>query len=745
MKNGSTRSLVILSSSLLLILFPIILSAQDISDESPETDTKIIAAGDEIDFYALEESLNVQVEVASLFREEELVVGSTVSRITPAQWKTRGARRLTDALENEASVVNYTALGGFNTTAIRGYTRDAIVTKGVVTLIDSIPIISYNNGTNDGMPNLGLGALNGIELIKGPGSAIYGSDAFHGVISLNTFASGEDVYSAEAACAYPLYADGDLKISQGIGRIFRLNAAAAYSGQLQSEDLEYEYNTAERDSLFSGLLPPEPAAEGKGACENRYNTATGIIKLAARPTDKFTIDIGGYIVYNRFEDFSGLKEAGFTQLNDRDLSGQKSTLYIGRAAVSYEFDTDISVEAKGYYWYWDMCFDFFTHSDGRNFLLYVDEQRAGTDFIIKQPENFLNLQWLAGYSFYNLENIKGVTYAYDVNGNPYSEPSGIIVEKNPAAWEGKERTVHSVFVQSKWGAINKLLYVLIGGRVDGYSDCGTQFTPRGGFIITPYENFAAKALYGRAFMAPSGSALYGVLPFASGDKDIKPETIDIYELIFICKEKKWKTSLNLFYSLWKNGIILEADPDAVGGSLFQKYTNSGKNRAYGGEYSVYYPFDPFAAEIGLSYVKSEALSVTSDPRDATSRKVDREYGTFPEYTVICGLYYRLKSLDINFFLNNRLYLNMLQSASPDETEKLPPYWRMDLNISKKITERFEMFIDIKNITNRENKKPSLYYPIIGYISDDPSQDNTGVKPGIPEAGISILIRAGYKL
>ena len=88
---------------------------------------------------------------------------------------------------------------------------------------------------------------------------------------------------------------------------------------------------------------------------------------------------------------------------------------------------------------------------------------------------------------------------------------------------------------------------------------------------------------------------------------------------------------------------------------------------------------------------------------------------------------------------------MTESAATDETDKLPPYWRMDLNISKKITEKFELYLDIKNITNRKNKKPSLYYPIIGCISDDPAQDNTGVKPGIPEAGISILLRAGYKL
>lgn len=55
----------------------------------------------EIDFYSLEELLNVEVEVASLFMKDELVVGSTVLSITPEKWKRPGARRNHEALNNE--------------------------------------------------------------------------------------------------------------------------------------------------------------------------------------------------------------------------------------------------------------------------------------------------------------------------------------------------------------------------------------------------------------------------------------------------------------------------------------------------------------------------------------------------------------------------------------------------------------------------------------------------------------------
>ena len=56
-------------------------------------------------------------------------------------------------------------------------------------------------------------------------------------------------------------------------------------------------------------------------------------------------------------------------------------------------------------------------------------------------------------------------------------------------------------------------------------------------------------------MAHSGSALYGVEPFATGDENIKPETIDIYELIFMYIGKKWKTSVNCFFPYGKTELF----------------------------------------------------------------------------------------------------------------------------------------------------------------------------------------------
>jgi outer membrane receptor protein involved in Fe transport len=723
----------IIHSVLLFSITVFIINPESLSAQEERREESGQAVDDDLFYFmGMGDYVNVDVEVASMFEEDDLVVGSSVSRITPEMWRKMGARRITDALETQTAMVNYHTLFGFYNTVIRGYSRDAIATKGVVTLVDGVPVIECVNGTNDGMPNFGLGSLKSIELIKGPGSAIYGSDAFHGVISLNTFESDKDTYEVEAAGAYPLYGDGSIRISQGLGKTFRINATAGYSGQFVSEELEYDYNTKEKQANFPPETAYQPAAKGTGIYENRYKTATGVFKINYKPLDKLKLNIGGYIVSNKADDFSGVKEASFIQLNEYDLSSQDSTIYIYRGSAVYSLGNNVSVEASGYYWKWNMLYMAYSFYDGCFAYFHVDEERTGANIIIKQPDNPLNLQWLVAYSRSNFKMTTNRVNSYDKNGEPYlpftgtAEGSFII-----NSGEGMDRSINSVYGQTKWGMIKKKLFLLLGGRLDHYSDYGIQTTPRGGIIFLPTDKSSIKALYGRAFRAPSGNDIYGISHYVLGNEDLKPEVIDYYEVIYIYKGEQWRITLNGFYSSWQNGIIVEPFTDnATEKGLFAEFTNSGKNRAYGSEINLFFPVDPFAFEIGGSYVKSTALdlkTVTNPEKD------DYDFDSFPEYIIISGMHYALKAAGINFYLKNRFYLKMKETAQTNENDFLPTYWRMDLNISKTVVERLNLYLDIRNLTNRKNYIPSLYTSM--FSEED----------GIPEAGISVLLRAGYRI
>jgi iron complex outermembrane receptor protein len=142
--------------------------------------------------------LRVKVEAASLFRESDLKVGSAVAAIPEESWRSRGAQLTTDAISHLPGVIALPTFGGARGIAIRGYATELSV-RGTATRIDGVPMNTFGGGTAQyTLPNFNLGTLDRIEMIRGPGSALYGSDAFHGVLSMKTFQSPRNVIQAEA-------------------------------------------------------------------------------------------------------------------------------------------------------------------------------------------------------------------------------------------------------------------------------------------------------------------------------------------------------------------------------------------------------------------------------------------------------------------------------------------------------------------------------------------------------------------
>ncbi|MFT4852777.1 MAG: outer membrane receptor protein involved in Fe transport [Cyclobacteriaceae bacterium] len=126
--------------------------------------------------------LQIKVTSTSFFEHDQLLAGSSVSVIERADRVRTGA----------PSVMLMPSLDGRRVVAIRGYAQLAS-SRGIATLADGIPMNEPLLGAGQHTAqNINLGVLDRIEVIRGPGSALYGSDAFHGVISMSTFESEED-------------------------------------------------------------------------------------------------------------------------------------------------------------------------------------------------------------------------------------------------------------------------------------------------------------------------------------------------------------------------------------------------------------------------------------------------------------------------------------------------------------------------------------------------------------------------
>ncbi len=645
---------------------------------------------------SLSDLLNLEVEIASLFKEDELSAGSTVSAVSPSQWSKMGARRTHEALGNELSVMSYYTLGGSSAIAIRGF-ASLSSSRGIAAIVDGVPMNDMSYGTSlYSQPNWELGILDKIEMIKGPGSAIYGSDAFHGVISYKTFAPDEDHYSVRARSASNKYYSGNIKASQGFADDkVRIDFAGSGSSQ-GDQDIEYFH--------VNDAISPGP-----GTDKREYDNGSGVLKIRANPTDKLNVTLGTYATTWDSEDFQGLG-AAYNGLDDGyDNMDSDTDVFLARTLFSYDLGNTKTLELDLFHWELDYICGWGYQSTvipatGTLAALMVleisdESYRRGAKITLKQEKNDMNLQWLVSCSSERLENTGAIQKLTET-------VSGAIIIDQKAPYNEYARSIGTFLGQVKWSMTDNY-HLLFSARHDHYSDLGDEFTPRCGLIINPTKSSAIKLLYGKAFRAPTPSELKGSSA-AVGDENMNSETIETYELGYIYKKENYKINITGFYSDWEDGIVGYSGLTPSG----LKYANEGESEAYGFESVFIFGMDPFTFHVGLGYVKSTAV----DAQDFTNPTItkDRDYECFPELSFIAGIEYHMKGPDILFYLNNRIY-NGWDEATPDQNsnaDELDTYWRTDFNISKNFS-NYKVDFNVRNLFNKENYIPTLFREVDG--------------------------------
>lgn len=104
----------------------------------------------------------------------------SVEVISKDQIENSGSRNVADFLSLRAGVSMQSSYGGENTLNLLG-----LSSKHVLILIDSQPIIGkFNNSVS--LDQISTGQVKKIEILKGPGSSLYGSEAMGGVINIIT-------------------------------------------------------------------------------------------------------------------------------------------------------------------------------------------------------------------------------------------------------------------------------------------------------------------------------------------------------------------------------------------------------------------------------------------------------------------------------------------------------------------------------------------------------------------------------
>jgi len=199
---------------------------------------------------------------------------SSVTVITSADIESRQLRTIPDALATVPglNVVQTGGAGGQTSVFIRGTNSNQ-----VKVLIDGIDVSdpSNPNATFD-FGQLLTGDIERIEVLRGPQSGLYGSDAIGGVISITT----------KAGSGPP-----KLTLSAEGGSFGTTNERASFSGS--QADFHYVFNIQHLQVASTPVTPSYDLAPGEGRNNDFYDNWTYSTKLSAKLTDTVAVNVVG--------------------------------------------------------------------------------------------------------------------------------------------------------------------------------------------------------------------------------------------------------------------------------------------------------------------------------------------------------------------------------------------------------------------------------------------------------------------
>ncbi len=439
----------------------------------------------------LDSLLNTRISSAAKYEQTISEAASSVTIVTAEDIQRHGYRSLPDVLAATRGFYlsydrNYTFLGA------RGFSRPSDFNNRILVLVDGNAI---NEGIFGGSPMGGelgvpMSGLERIEIVRGPGSALYGTGAIFAVINLITRAPDERAGLTGAVRGGSYGArGGSLEYRGNVGRSTGLSLTGTWDGS-DGQDLFFpEYDSPETNGGVAHNMDWERrwaflgALRGDGyMLHGRYST-----RMKSIPTGAYATDFGGDISQTRDDyDFLELKV-------DRPIDPTRRLT--ARAYLNVNrYDGDYFVE-------------------GENWPDAARNEVVGTEAA---------LHW-------DIASSNRLTFGGEVRHDLRAR--FFLPGMGPEYDKRLPNTVLSGYVQDEH-QITRSLSVLAGLRHDSYETSADATSPRMAVIFAPSHRSTFKLLYGSAFRAPSvwevadGGDDYKVNP------DLQPESAQTIEAVW---------------------------------------------------------------------------------------------------------------------------------------------------------------------------------------------------------------------
>lgn len=655
-----------------------------------------------------EEFLDLEVSDLLQLRVVEIATGKAqtideapaiTNVITAADIEEMGAVDLDEVLESVPGLHVVRNSTGYNPVyTIRGIY--SLNNAQVLILINGIQAGTLQTGgrslTWSGVP---LNSISRIEVMRGPGSAIYGADAFSGVINIITKEKkdihvpevGMRVGSFDTVSTWMNYAASvtddvdaalmlEYKKTNGSDAVIQSDLQTVYDRLLGTQaSLAPSSINIGRETLDARVALNRGNWKLRASYQGLQDAGNGVgTNQALDPYGRFEAEVmNADLSYNNKEFSKDWELAGQLAFTNNSYGTEENNRVLPAGAILTVAGTPI-VYPNGYILNPGVS-ERHLRFDVSTFYKGLDKHllRIGIGFHYGEI-----------YDVNHVSNV-GIDPATGRLINPLTLVN--LSDTSQAFLSTGSRKNSHIFVQDAWSfATNWELTA--GLRYDTYSDFGSAWNPRLALVWRTREDLTSKLLYGKAFRAPSFAELYNVNnPIALGNPNLEPETIETLELAFnYHPTERLQLNLSLFNYRWRDAIRYAVE----GNGTSYRSQNIGSQDGYG-----------FELESKWQALNNLSLLANFSWQHSEDKDIGENSGYAPSQQLYLRSDWRFMQ---NWHFNTQLnWVMNRHRAYPDPRQAVDDYYFVDAAFRRRgIQGRWDFAFGVKNVFDQEGYEPS---------------------------------------
>jgi len=616
---------------------------------------------DEIEYLfklTLAELGQVKVSVSSSHEENLFNTPSSVTVIDKKTIETYHYSNIREALESVPGLDVYQTVIDRNIPTARGILQSFYSNK-ILILIDNIPTWQpiYGEGS---IERININDVEKIEILKGPASVLYGSNAYSGVINIVLKKAQENTTQFYGQIGT------DNLLSTGISTQQKFDQLSVFA----SINIESE----EGDTY---QVPNATGFEFNGEPNFDYANYNKTINTNLK------LNYQKHSVY--FNSFT--YKHSFLGIHPSYLGGGGKTVENKGALLNYKYQT----------------------------LFGKTEMLASFSY------DYFEREFPVSYDYSNVIRLAGNRLQSEIKFNYLTESLnieyGFAGEQRHSQGHDVYNAITDEFIRHnlfndedviEWSSYARFrvnfdkLSIMFGSRYTNNSNFGHNISSRFSSVYSLSEQQSFKFIVGQSFRVPTLFEMYFDHPTVIGNAELKPETSTSYEFAYLYGSDKFFMQILGYYGVYEDIIQRQASETGP-----PQYQNTSKFKGYGSEIEIKYQFtETLSGYFNYNYIQG------------VDEEIDNNYRFVPDHTISFGLNKHINNFSLSTYgkyissveghlkdispqfiinanisyyhaINNLALKHVLSIKNISDSDMLTPeYIRQTSNINELITEDF---------------------------------------------------------